>query len=484
MPTATSTRRPRRRRATSGACPSRCSAAAAIRASWPGLGGPTVLEEDAALIGGQVLDEHGVADARRLAGRAVRRRHARWRRPASRRSRRGRGSSATGAMAMYIAFDLDAINASEQLSVAMPERGGLSVWTAIDRDPPARLAQQDRRIRGDGGDAPIRLRPDEDRRRRRAARRGRARQRGCPRARLGGAASQPPRASGRARIRRRTPLEFLRRIERLDRAARRRRPRPRSSTTTRGKKCAARPMSWSTATIVVPSRWLRSIEQLHDLDLVAEVEVDRRLVEDEDRRGLRDRHRQEDELALAEARARARRGRADARRPPGRSRRRRRRGRPVGGRGSGARAAADRAPRPPRPSSRTAARAAAGRPRAAARPRVDRGREAAAGELDGAGGRLHRGRRSPAAASTCRRRSGRRARRAPRLDLQVDVAERRPAAIRDRRGAVGADRGRLTARSPPGCGAGARGRTARRSPRSRRRPGSRRGAARRGPRRP
>ena len=32
---------------------------------------------------------------------------------------------------LYIAFDLDAINASEQLSVAMPERGGLSVWTSI-----------------------------------------------------------------------------------------------------------------------------------------------------------------------------------------------------------------------------------------------------------------------------------------------------------------------------------------------------------------
>ena len=32
---------------------------------------------------------------------------------------------------LYIAFDLDAINASEQLSVAMPERGGLSVWTSV-----------------------------------------------------------------------------------------------------------------------------------------------------------------------------------------------------------------------------------------------------------------------------------------------------------------------------------------------------------------
>jgi arginase family enzyme len=33
--------------------------------------------------------------------------------------------------AMYIAFDLDAIDSSVPLSVAMPERGGLSVWTAV-----------------------------------------------------------------------------------------------------------------------------------------------------------------------------------------------------------------------------------------------------------------------------------------------------------------------------------------------------------------
>ena len=31
---------------------------------------------------------------------------------------------------MYIAFDLDAIDASEGVSVAMPEPKGLSVWTA------------------------------------------------------------------------------------------------------------------------------------------------------------------------------------------------------------------------------------------------------------------------------------------------------------------------------------------------------------------
>ena len=41
-------------------------------------------------------------------------------------------------------------------------------------------------------------------------------------------------------------------------------------------------------------------EELHDLDLVAEVEVDGRLVEHEDGRRLRDGHREQDELALAQ----------------------------------------------------------------------------------------------------------------------------------------------------------------------------------------
>jgi len=41
-------------------------------------------------------------------------------------------------------------------------------------------------------------------------------------------------------------------------------------------------------------------DELHDLDLVAEVEVDGRLVEDEDRSGLGDGHRQEHKLPLAE----------------------------------------------------------------------------------------------------------------------------------------------------------------------------------------
>lgn len=92
--------------------------------------GPSVNEEDAALIGGQVLDE---MESRALA--------------ASRVAHFGAGMvgdvaglAALEAWArlvgtrcdeMYVAFDLDAIDSSEPLSVAMPERGGLSVWTAV-----------------------------------------------------------------------------------------------------------------------------------------------------------------------------------------------------------------------------------------------------------------------------------------------------------------------------------------------------------------
>ena len=92
--------------------------------------GPTVKEEDAALIGGQVLDE---LESRMLAGSAVAHFGA------------GMVAGVAGMAALeawariigqrcdglYIAFDLDAIDASESLSVAMPERAGISIWTAI-----------------------------------------------------------------------------------------------------------------------------------------------------------------------------------------------------------------------------------------------------------------------------------------------------------------------------------------------------------------
>lgn len=92
--------------------------------------GPSVKEEDAALIGGQILDEmesralasspvahFGAGMVSDVAGLAALEAWARM--------------VGTRCDAMYIAFDLDAIDAAEPLSVAMPERGGLSVWTAV-----------------------------------------------------------------------------------------------------------------------------------------------------------------------------------------------------------------------------------------------------------------------------------------------------------------------------------------------------------------
>jgi len=92
--------------------------------------GPTVLEEDAALLGGQVLDEQ---ESRMLA--------------ASRVSHFGAGMLQTEAgMAalagwaevvgrrcdgIYIAFDLDAIDAADGVAVAMPEPKGIPTATAV-----------------------------------------------------------------------------------------------------------------------------------------------------------------------------------------------------------------------------------------------------------------------------------------------------------------------------------------------------------------
>ena len=92
--------------------------------------GPTVLEEDAALLGGQVLDEQ---ESRMLAASPV--------------SHFGAGMLQTEAgMAalvgwaeviagrcdgIYIAFDLDAIDAADGVAVAMPEPDGIPTATAI-----------------------------------------------------------------------------------------------------------------------------------------------------------------------------------------------------------------------------------------------------------------------------------------------------------------------------------------------------------------
>jgi arginase len=99
----------------------------------PGLvaavSGPTVREEDAALLGAQVLDEQesrmlaaspvALFGSGMLAGPAGLAALETWARVV--------GDRTDG---MYIAFDLDAIDASEGVSVAMPEPKGLSLWTA------------------------------------------------------------------------------------------------------------------------------------------------------------------------------------------------------------------------------------------------------------------------------------------------------------------------------------------------------------------
>ena len=93
------------------------------------VSGPTVKEEDAALLGGQVLDEQesrmlasspiAFFGSGMLAGPAGLAALETWARVV--------GDRTDG---MYIAFDLDALDQSEGVSVAMPEPKGLSLWTA------------------------------------------------------------------------------------------------------------------------------------------------------------------------------------------------------------------------------------------------------------------------------------------------------------------------------------------------------------------
>jgi len=92
--------------------------------------GPSVREEDAALLGGQVLDE---TESRMLAASRVahfgagmlgtdagRAALAAWARTV--------GSRVDG---FYVAFDLDALDASGNWAVAMPESGGIKLETAV-----------------------------------------------------------------------------------------------------------------------------------------------------------------------------------------------------------------------------------------------------------------------------------------------------------------------------------------------------------------
>ena len=92
---------------------------------------PAVREEDAALIGGQILDE---TESRMLAASRVAHFGAGMLgTPAGMAALAGwAGTIATAIDGWYLAVDLDAIDASEGLAVAMPETGGLRLDTAAD----------------------------------------------------------------------------------------------------------------------------------------------------------------------------------------------------------------------------------------------------------------------------------------------------------------------------------------------------------------
>ena len=111
--------------------------------------GPTVAEEDAALIGAQVLDQD---ESRMLNASAV----AQF---GSGMLRGRAGMAALEAWArvvgercdgLYIAFDLDAIDQSEGISVAMPEPDGLMVDTAVEA---LRILARNNRVLGFGPSA-------------------------------------------------------------------------------------------------------------------------------------------------------------------------------------------------------------------------------------------------------------------------------------------------------------------------------------------
>jgi arginase len=92
--------------------------------------GPSVREEDAALAGGQVLDE---TESRTLAASAVAHFGAGMLATDAGRAALGAWAAVVAARvdAWYIAVDLDAIDASEGLAVAMPEPDGLSLDATV-----------------------------------------------------------------------------------------------------------------------------------------------------------------------------------------------------------------------------------------------------------------------------------------------------------------------------------------------------------------
>lgn len=92
--------------------------------------GPTVREEDAALLGGQVLDE---TESRSLASSPVAHFGAGMLAgPAGLAALEGWAHSVAGRVdGCYIAFDMDALDAAAGWALTMPEPGGLSLATAV-----------------------------------------------------------------------------------------------------------------------------------------------------------------------------------------------------------------------------------------------------------------------------------------------------------------------------------------------------------------
>jgi arginase len=92
--------------------------------------GPSVRELDAGLFGGQVLDE---TESRMLAASGVAQFGAGMLAdPAGQAAVRGWASAVSARIdAWYVAFDLDALDASGQWAIAMPETDGLSLDTAV-----------------------------------------------------------------------------------------------------------------------------------------------------------------------------------------------------------------------------------------------------------------------------------------------------------------------------------------------------------------
>ena len=91
--------------------------------------GPTVRMDHAALLGGQVLDEQ---ESRDLAASPVAHFGAGMLATDAGRAALGAWARALPVDAIYVAFDVDAIDASERIGVAMPEPRGLALQTAVE----------------------------------------------------------------------------------------------------------------------------------------------------------------------------------------------------------------------------------------------------------------------------------------------------------------------------------------------------------------